>query len=127
MGNLRDLATADHRLIVEDVAGGFGRELTFTDPDGVVGVVNGFWNDINQNIDLQTGAMVSGRVAFVRVTRGALRDANLTLPVGEIDDKKKKWLVSFVDMGGQRRTFAISEARPDRSIDAVDCYLEKYQ
>jgi hypothetical protein len=125
--NLRDLAAADHRLIVEDVTGGFGRELTFINPDGVEAVVNGLWNDIAQNVDLQTGALIAGRVAFVHVTMGALRAAGLSLPFGELDTKKKPWVVRYTDLGGRARQFAISEARPDRSLEVVDCYLEVYK
>jgi hypothetical protein len=124
--NLRELAAADHRAIVEDVVGGFGRELTFVSPDGGTSVINGYWNDIAQQVDLQSGSMVGGRVAFVRVTRGALRAAGLALPYGEHDPKKKPWLVMYTALSGRPQKFKISEARPDRSIDAVDCYLEGF-
>jgi hypothetical protein len=126
--NLRELAALDHRTIVEDVNGGFARELRFIDPDGRDVVLNGFWNDVAQNIDLETGAMVAGRVAFVRVTRGALRAAGLSLPFGDLDTMKKPWRVEYTPLaGGEPKRWHITEARPDRSIDAVDCYLSEYR
>lgn len=127
MGNLRDLAAADHRLIVEDVAGGFGRELTFVDPDGRKAVVNGFWNDIGQALDPATGSMIAGTVAFVRVTNGALRAARLGVPVAVAETDKNPWTVAYTDMGGRKHVCKIAEVRKDRSIDAVDCYLVSYK
>lgn len=125
--NLRELAALDHRTIVEDVVGGFGRELRFIDPDGRDVTVSGLWNDIAQNLDPQTGAVVSGRVAFVRVTRGALEAAGLSLPFGELNEKKKPWRVEWTDLRGLTKSWMITEARPDRSMDAVDCYLSVYR
>jgi hypothetical protein len=125
--NLRELAAADHRLIVEDVAGGFGRELRLIDPDGRQATVNGFWNDIGQNIDLNTGAMVSGRAAFARITRGALRAAGLGMPIADLAEDKKPWRLEWTDMGGNVKRFMITEVRADRSIDAVDCYVSEYE
>lgn len=131
--NLRDLAAADHRLIVEDVTGGFGRELRITDPegrtptgpDGLPTTIKGLWNDIGQNIDLNTGAMVSGRAAFARITRGALRAAGLGMPVADLAEDKKPWRIEWTDMGGNVHRFTIVEVRADRSIDAVDCYVSE--
>jgi hypothetical protein len=127
VGNLRDLAAADHRLIVEDVTGGFGRELTFIDPDGKTAVINGFWNDIGQALDPMTGSMVAATVAFVRVTLGALRAAGLGIPVGVAEKDRMCWTVEYVDMGGRKHRCKISEVRKDRSIDAVDCYLTTFK
>lgn len=125
--NLRELAAADHRLIVEDATGGFGRELRLIDPDGRPATVNGFWNDIGQNIDLNTGAMVSGRAAFARITRGALRAAGLGIPAADLAEDKKPWRLEWTDLGGNVHKFMIVEVRPDRSIDAVDCYVSEYK
>lgn len=125
--NLRELAVADHRLLVEDAADGFGRELKFTDPDGRTEVVNGQWNDIGQSFDPIAGTVVAGTTVFVHVTLGALRDAGLGIPVGVADDKQKPWRVEFTDMGGKLRRFKIREVHKDRSFDAVNCYLEKYK
>jgi hypothetical protein len=71
--------------------------------------------------------MIGERVAFVRVTRGALRAAGLSLPYGELDTSKKPWVVMYAALSGRPQKFKISEARPDRSIDAVDCYLEVFK
>ena len=124
MGNLRDLAAADHRLIVEDVTGGFGRALTFTDPNGRKAIVNGFWNDIGQALDPMTGSMIAQTVAFVRVTSGALRAARLGVPVGVDNAAQNPWTVEYTDMSGKKHRRKIREVRKDSSIDAVDCYLE---
>lgn len=125
--NLRELAAADHRLLVEDVAGGFGRELTFVDPKGDTAIVKGFWNHIGQAIDLQTGALIAGTVAFVRVTLGALSDAKLGIPEVIAADLRKPWIVSFNDMAGREHKFKVNDVRVDRSMNAVDCYLENYR
>lgn len=127
MGNLREIAAADHRAIVEDVAGGFGRELTFVDPKGLTAVVNGLWNDVGQSLDLQSGSMVAGTVAFVRVTLGALHDVGLGIPEVIADTKRKPWLVFFSDMAGREHRYKVNDVRVDRSMNAVDCYLENYQ
>lgn len=125
--NLRELATADHRLIVEDIDGGFGRELRFIDPMNRAAVIRGFWNDIGQTVDPQTGSLVAGTSAFVRVTMGALRAADLGVPVAITDEKKTPWVVEYTDMGGRSHRCKVREVRKDRSIDAVDCYLESYR
>jgi len=125
--NLRDLAAADHRSIVEDVAGGFGRALTFIDPSQRMAVVNGFWNDIGQAMDPMTGSMIAATVAFVRVTFGALREAGFGVPLGVTETDKSPWLVEYTDMGGRKHLCKIVEVRKDRSIDAVDCYLASYK
>ncbi len=125
--NLRELAAADHRLLVEDVADGFGRELTFVDPKGTTGTVNGYWNNIGQAIDLQSGTLVAGTVAFVRVTLGALAENGFGIPEAIADKTRKAWTVSFQDMAGRRHDYKINEVRVDRSVNAVDCYLENYQ
>lgn len=126
--NLRELAAADHRLLVEDALGGFGRELTFVDPKGREVVVNGFWNDIGQKLDLETGALVAGTVAFVRVTLGALREKGLGIPeVVAGGEGRTPWLVFYNDMSGRKHSFKVNDVRTDRSIDAVDCYLEVYR
>ncbi len=123
--NLRELAAADHRSIVEDVTGGFGREITFTDPVGKTGIIKGFWNDIGQTIDPNTGSLVAGTTAFVRVTMAALRTAGLGVPVALADGNP--WVVEYNDMAGRKHRCKVREVRKDRSFDAVDCYLETYR
>ncbi len=124
MGNLRDLVAADHRLIVEDVTGGFGREIKFTNSLGRTATIKGFWNDVGQTLDPLTGSLVASTSAFVRVTGGALRAAQLGTPVGVADTDKNPWAVEYTDMSGRKHRCKIREVRKDRSIDAVDCYLE---
>lgn len=123
--NLRDLAAADHRLIVGDAADGFAREITLVSPDGRQATVNGFWNDIGQGIDLQSGALVAGRQAFVRLTMQSLRNAGFEkLPRGVVDGEP--WLVRYVGLGGREQRAKVSDFRPDRTFDAVDLYLEPH-
>jgi hypothetical protein len=125
--NLRDLAAADHRLLVEDAVGGFGRELVFVDPLEHQGTVNGLWNDIGQAIDPQTGALVAGTVAFVHVALGALRAVGLGVPYAVNDTDKLPWTVMYKDLTGKEVTCKIVEVRKDRSFDAVLCYLASYK
>jgi hypothetical protein len=125
--NLRELAALDHRAIVEDSIAGFGREIMLVSPAGLQATLVGFWNDIGQEIDVESGAAVSGRVASVRLANGAVRAAGFSLPRGIADSDSRPWIVSFKGMGGREHKFKIVEVRTDRSIDGVDCFLETYR
>lgn len=125
--NLRELAALDHRAIVEDDTAGFGREIDLTSPAGIQAALVGFWNDIGQEINVETGAAVSGRVASVRLANAALREAGFSLPRVIADNDERPWIVSFKGMGGRDHRFKIVEVRTDRSIDGVDCLLETYR
>lgn len=125
--NLRELAALDHQAIVEDAAAGFGRSITLVSPQGEQADLTGYWNDIGQQIDADTGTMVSGRVASVRLAAAAVRAAGFSLPRGIADADAKPWLVLFTGMGGREHKYKVVEVRTDRSIDGVDCFLETYR
>ncbi len=125
--SLRDRAAADARAILEDSAGGFGRTITVTAPDGTTAELTGFSNDISQVIDPETGIAVAGRLASVALPIAALVDAGLGMPRAVADSARKPWRVSFADTGGTVHTFKVREAMPDRSLGIVTCTLEAYK
>lgn len=123
---LRDQASADIKDILEDKATGFGWDITITDPDGVVGILKGFSDDIASVIDPDTGLAVSGRLASVAVHFTSLSDVGLGLPVAIADASKKPWIVEFNDIVGAAYKFKVSESLPDRAAGLVVCLLEIY-
>ncbi len=125
---LRTIAEQDLATILEDTVTGFGVSITLTAPDGTVGILTGFSDDIAQVIDPDTGQAVSGRLASVAI-RTALITATLPgkgLPVGIADTASKPWLVGFDDINGNPFIFKVSQSNPDRAIGLVTLLLELY-
>lgn len=125
---LREIAEQDLGVILEDETAGFGWPIVLTAPDGTIGSLTGFSDDIAQVIDPDTGQAVSGRLASV-----ALRNAlifqelpGLGLPRGIADTGSKPWLVTFNDINGTSYTFKVSESNPDRALGVTVCLLELY-
>jgi hypothetical protein len=126
--NLRDLAEADSKAILEDSVTGFGYPITVTSPDKVTASLTGFSNDISFSIDPDTGVAVSGRTASVALNISSLIDAGFsTLLTGIQDDKSKPWLVQFNDINGNPFTFKVIEGHPDRGLGIITCTLEIYR
>lgn len=125
---LRQLAEQDLGLIMEDTATGFGWPITLTAPDGTVGALTGFSDDIAQVIDPDTGQAVSGRLASVAIRIGLIMQVlpGQGLPVGIADSGSKPWLVEFDDINGNTFIFKISQSNPDRALGLVTCILELY-
>lgn len=126
---LRAIAEQDLATIMEDTATGFGWPITLTAPDGTVGSLTGFSDDIAQVIDPDTGQAVSGRLASVAI-RISLITTTLPgkgLPVGIADAGSKPWLVAFDDINGASYTFKVAQSNPDRALGLVTCLLEEYQ
>jgi len=124
--SLRVEAEADLAFILEDEVYGFGYSITVTDPDGSVGDLTGFSNDISQVIDPDTGQAVSGRLASAALRISSLTAAGLALPVGIADTTGKPWLIQFDDINGNPFTFKVSQSNPDRALGVVICLLELY-
>lgn len=122
--NLRQQAAADFKGIVEDAAGGFGWEVTITNPSGRSLAAVGLTSDVHMLIDPETGQAVSGRKAHVSLVLKTLLDAGLGTPSGKSDGEP--WLVRFADIVGKSRTFKVTECMPDRAIGGVVCTLETY-
>jgi hypothetical protein len=125
--SLRQLAEADLGVILEDSATGFGWPISVTDPDGNVGSLTGFSDDIAQVIDPDTGQAVSGRLASVALRISSLALAGLTLPRGIADTGSKPWVVEFDDINGNAYKFKVAQSNPDRALGLVTLLLELYE
>ncbi|ARB06251.1 hypothetical protein SppYZU01_14 [Shewanella phage SppYZU01] len=125
--SLRQLAEADLGVILEDSATGFGWPISVTDPDGNVGSLTGFSDDIAQVIDPDTGQAVSGRLASVALRISSLAPAGLTLPRGIADTGSKPWVVEFDDINGNAYKFKVAQSNPDRALGLVTLLLELYE
>lgn len=125
--SLRQLAEADLGVILEDSATGFGWPISVTDPDGNVGSLTGFSDDIAQVIDPDTGQAVSGRLASVALRISSLALVGLTLPRGIADTGSKPWVVEFDDINGNAYKFKVAQSNPDRALGLVTLLLELYE
>ena len=125
--NLRLQAEADLGAILEDSAMGFGWAVVVTDPDGKVGNLDGFTDDISQIIDPDTGQAVTGRLASATLRISSLTEEGLGLPKSIADSSKKPWTVEFEDVNGSSFLFKVSESNPDRTLGIVVCMLEAYE
>lgn len=125
---LREIAEQDLGTIMEDGVTGFGWPITLTAPDGTVGLLTGFSDDIAQVIDPDTGQAVSGRLASValRITHIEAKLPGKGLPVGVADAAIKPWLAAFDDINGTPYTFKVAQSNPDRVIGLVTLLLEIY-
>lgn len=126
MAGLRELAEKDLGAILEDGVAGFGWPITVTSPDGTVGNLTGFSNDISQIIDPDTGQPVSGRAASVALRITALALAGLTIPVSIADTTGQPWRIEFNDINGNPYQFKVAQSNPDRALGLVTCLLEAY-
>ena len=126
--NLRDVAEADNKAILNDSLTGFGYPIIVTSPDEVTKPLTGFSNDISFSIDPDIGVAVSSRVASVALNISSLIGAGYTtLPEGIQDKLKKPWLVQFNDINGNAFTFKVQEGHPDRGLGIITCTLEIYE
>ena len=117
---------ADLGTILEDSAQGFGQSMTVTNPAGTSATVTGFFNDIAQTIDLDTGQVVSGRTVSATIRIELLTSVGLAVPYGVSDSSLKPWTVGFTGVDGQTQTFRVVQASPDRVFGAVILALEAY-
>jgi hypothetical protein len=124
---MREQAEADLSFILEDKDGGFGWDITVTDPSETAASLVGFSDDIAQVIDPDTGVAVSGRLASVSIRISTLTEKGLSLPVGIADAGSKPWLIAFNDINGNPYIFKVSQSNPDRALGVVTCLLEVYQ
>lgn len=126
---LRAIAEADLATTLEDAVGGFGVPIIITDPDGNVGNLIGFGNDIAEFIDPDTGQAVTGRMvsAVVRISSLATAQPDaLGIPVGIADASKKPWQVQFDDVNGNTINTKVQQSNPDRALGIVSLLLEIY-
>jgi len=123
------MAEADLATILEDRTGGFGWDITLTDPDGVVYTdLVGMATDISQALDPETGTLVSGHTASVALRISTLKAKGVKeLPQSIADSDLKPWLVSMKDINNLQYVFKVSESRPDRALGIIVCFLEIYK
>lgn len=125
--NLRELAEADLKYILEDSATGFGWAIAVTNPEGETAELIGASNDISQVVDPETGQVVSGRSASVALRVASLFEAGFnSLPVGIADSTRKPWVIAFTDINGNPHTFKVIQSNPDRGLGVVTLILEAY-
>lgn len=124
---LRERATNDAQVILNDRLRGFGWDIEITSPELVTKPLVGFSTDISQVIDPTTGQVVSGREASIAIHIQDLEGAGFRIPEGVARETDKPWVVKFDDIMGKEHTFKVSESNPDRAIGIVTCLLEAYK
>lgn len=124
---LAAIAHADTRAILNDSAYGAGVSIALTAPNGTVGTLTGFSNDIGLLIDPDTGQAVSGRAATIAIHMADLAEQNLDIPRNIQDPRDKPWLVGYTDVLGNAYLFKVSESHPDRTLGLVTCSLTAYE
>lgn len=126
MVGLRQQATADLKVILENSTTGFGWPLSLTDPSGNSADLIGSTGDIALVIDPQTGQAVSGRTAHVALALESLTAAGLGIPVAIAEITRRPWVVEFDDPMLNSYTFKVSGSHPDRTLGLVTLALELY-
>ena len=124
--NIRAMAKADNKAILNDGASGFGCPIILTSPEEVSVPLTGFSNDIAQIIDPDTGTAVSGRLISAVLHTQDILDAGLVIPRGISDGAKKPWLVAFADINGVEATYKVRNSNPDRALGEVSLILQVY-
>jgi len=124
---LREQAALDLATILQDRDGGFGWDITITDPQLNEVALVGFSTDIGQSIDPETGMSIAGRVASVAVRLATLEAAGMKIPKNIPSRDCRPWVVKFDDIDGQAYTFKVSHHLPDRALGLVVCFLEHYK
>lgn len=123
---LRAKAKADSQKILNSDAG-FAWPITVTGPDGTIGNLKGFSNDITDLIDPDTGVAVTSRLVTATLHIADLTAAGLGIPEAIADKTKKPWIIEFDDIDGNPFKFKVMESKPDRTIGNVSCILEFYE
>jgi hypothetical protein len=122
---LQEIIWNDAKKILADQYGP-GQSVIITSPDGGHDEINGFYTDISQSIDPDTGQMFSGRFVTVTFSLIDIDAALIGIPRGISDPGAKPWLVTISDVLGNEYTFKVSASHPDRSMGTVICDLEVY-
>jgi len=124
--SLSEIVWADAKIILAEQYGP-GQAITVTNPSGVTKEINGFYNDISQVIDPETGQFFSGRSVTVTFSLLDLASAGLGIPRGISDPGSKPWIVELSDVAGNEYKFKVAASYPDRSRGVVSCDLEVYE
>jgi hypothetical protein len=120
-------AAADLVTIMSDTVGGFAIPITVIDPDDNQATINGFANDIGQELDPETGTMIVGRQASVALPIRALRAADLGEPRAIADDSRRPWRVQVqLPTATTPLTFKVTKTMPDK-LGCIVCFLQSYR
>tara|TARA_R110000796_G_scaffold16878_5_gene52323 strand:+ start:124 stop:507 length:384 start_codon:yes stop_codon:yes gene_type:complete len=125
--NLWELAESDLGKTLENKTSGFGRDITLTNPAGTALALIGDAGDISQMIDIETGELVSGRLAQCLLRISSILAGGLEVPEGIFDTASKPWLVTFTSINGVAFTFSVKASYPDRKIGVVKLQLGTYK
>jgi hypothetical protein len=106
---------------------GFGWPIKITSPEGASADLIGLSSDVAETIDVETGVAVAGRSAHVALQVDDLTAAGLKVPVGIAESPRRPWVVDFEDIAGRPYRFKVSEARHDRAVGLVLCFLESFE
>jgi hypothetical protein len=117
-------AAVDARAFLQDVDGGFAQPITVWDPFGNKLELKGFANRIGQQIDPQTGVMVSADIVTVALPIASFPSGKE--PVGVSDPASRPWVVAFTDVAGHSEKFKVRETIPDRTLGVIVCVLEQW-
>lgn len=124
--NIATLAEGHLEHILEN-PDGFGWVITITPPVGVPKQLVGSSGDVAQLVDLETGLVVSGRLAHVTLRISSLTTAGLAIPEGIMDTASKPWVVEFNDINGSAHKFKVMQSNPDRKLGVVRLVLEVHK
>ncbi len=105
----------------------FGVLFTLTDPAGFSGTeqLSGATGDIGLLIDPDTGQGVSGRQAYLVVSRAALVSAGFAdIPQGIEDEDALPWIVEFQGIGFVGQKYKVKTSMPDRKLPMIAMALE---
>lgn len=121
--SLLEQAAADVRAILENTDE-FGLPMTVTSPIGDVATITGFAADIGQEIDPETGQLVSGRRIHATLPVAAIHEAFGEQLRGVHDEAMLPWRITLqLPSMPTAQVFKVMDVMPDK-IGAVVCWLE---
>lgn len=124
--SLLDQARTDLSSILGDTVGGFSVDVLVSAPDGRQEAVSGFFDDISERVEPDTGIVIAGRQTTVAIPIAALEAVSLIDIAGIHDDSETPWTVTFgTDVCGDQ-VFRVIRSNPDRTLGLFLCYLEPY-
>jgi len=121
--SLYDRARKDNARIL-GVSSGFTVAAVFTSPTGVEYSVNGFFIDVNFDVDPQTGLpIVARRVAFTVSLND--KDGVAQFPTENPADTAGIWRCQFVNGVGEDNNWLVEGPAQDRTLGYINMTLKK--
>lgn len=124
--NLLQQAAADLVQILQDVEGGFAVEFTVRSPLRKTAKIRGFYNNVDVNVDPETGMQCASNKATAVLPLSALAAAHMSELHAAIDNENDPWTISVVEVNGEKKTFRVRDTLHDE-LGCVVCILEAYQ